>query len=177
MKPQGSGASGIVPYQAFHASDGWINIGGANQSNWERLADVLGHPEWRDDPRFRSNSDRMANLPALVALMNGVIGTRDKAHWIAAFDAAGVPVGPVNTVGEALADPQTLARGMVVETVHPQAGPTRSLGCPVHFSATPTSVTRPAPMLGEHTREVLSAAGYSASEIDAFVAEGVVAAP
>ena len=174
--PTGSAHILTAPYQAFRASDGWINVGGANQANWERIADVLGHPQWRDDPRFRSNSDRMANLPALVALMNDVIGTRDKAHWIAAFDAAGVPVGPVNTVGEALADPQTLARGMVVETVHPEAGPTRSLGCPLHFSATPTSVTRPAPMLGEHTREVLSAAGYSASEIDAFVAEGVVAA-
>jgi len=66
---------------------------------------------------------------------------------------------------------------MVVETVHPEAGPTRSLGCPVHFSATPTSVTRPAPLLGEHTREVLRDAGYAAAEIDAFVAEGVVAAP
>jgi crotonobetainyl-CoA:carnitine CoA-transferase CaiB-like acyl-CoA transferase len=175
--PTGSAHILTAPYQAFRARDGWINVGGANQANWERIADVLGHPGWRDDPRFRTNSDRMANLPALVKLMNDVIATRDKAQWIAAFDAAGVPVGPVNTVGEALADPQTLARGMVVETVHPQAGPTRSLGCPVHFSATPTSVARPAPMLGEHTREVLAAAGYSASEIDAFVAEGVVATP
>jgi crotonobetainyl-CoA:carnitine CoA-transferase CaiB-like acyl-CoA transferase len=175
--PTGSAHILTAPYQAFRARDGWINVGGANQANWERIADVLGHPGWRDDPRFRTNSDRMANLPALVKLMNDVIATRDKAQWIAAFDAAGVPVGPVNTVGEALADPQTLARGMVVETMHPEAGATRSLGCPVHFSATPTSVTRPAPLLGEHTREVLAAAGYSASEIDAFVAEGVVATP
>jgi len=174
--PTGSAHILTAPYQAFRARDGWINVGGANQANWERIADVLGHPQWREDPRFRTNSDRMANLPALVALMNEVIAAQDKAHWIAAFDAAGVPVGPVNTIAEALADPQTLARGMVVETMHPQAGATRSLGCPVHFSATPTSVTRPAPLLGEHTREVLAAAGYSTSEIDVFVAEGVVAA-
>jgi len=174
--PTGSAHILTAPYQAFRARDGWINVGGANQANWERIADVLGHPQWREDPRFRTNSDRMANLPALVALMNEVIAAQDKAHWIAAFDAAGVPVGPVNTIAEALADPQTLARGMVVETMHPQAGATRSLGCPVHFSATPTSVTRPAPLLGEHTREVLAAAGYSTPEIDAFVAEGVVAA-
>ncbi|MEO8486884.1 MAG: CoA transferase [Betaproteobacteria bacterium] len=176
--PGATGSAHVLtaPYQAFRARDGWINVGGANQANWERIADVLGHPEWRDDPRFRTNSDRMANLPALVALMNDVIAKRDKAHWIAAFDAAGVPVGPVNTIGEALADPQTLARGMVVETLHPMAGPTRSLGCPLHFSATPTSVTRPAPLLGEHTREVLAAAGYSAAEIDGFAAEGVVVA-
>jgi crotonobetainyl-CoA:carnitine CoA-transferase CaiB-like acyl-CoA transferase len=174
--PTGSAHILTAPYQAFRARDGWINIGGANQANWERIADVLGHPQWRDDPRFRTNSDRMANLPALAALMNDVVATHGKAHWIAAFDAAGVPVGPVNTISEALADPQTLARGMVVETMHPEAGATRSLGCPVHFSATPTSVTRPAPLLGEHTREVLAAAGYAASEIDAFVADGVVAA-
>ena len=173
--PTGSAHILTAPYQAFRARDGWINVGGANQANWERIADVLGHPEWRDDARFRTNSDRMRNLPALVALMNAVIATRTKAEWIAAFDAAGVPVGPVNTVGEALADPQTLARGMIVETAHPEAGPTRSLGCPVHFSATPTAVTRPAPLLGEHTREVLSGAGYAAHEIDALVADGVVA--
>jgi crotonobetainyl-CoA:carnitine CoA-transferase CaiB-like acyl-CoA transferase len=175
--PTGSAHILTAPYQAFRAKDGWINIGGANQANWERIADVLGHPEWRDDARFASNSDRMANLPALVALMNDVLATRTKAEWLAAFDAAGVPVGPVNTMIEALADPQTIARGMVVELEHPQAGPTKALGCPVHFSATPTSITRPAPMLGEHTREVLADAGYASSEIEAFLAEGVVAAP
>jgi crotonobetainyl-CoA:carnitine CoA-transferase CaiB-like acyl-CoA transferase len=174
--PTGSAHILTAPYQAFRAKDGWINLGGANQANWERIAQVLGHPEWRDDARFRTNSDRMANLPALVGAMNAVLATRTKAEWIEAFDAAGVPVGPVNSIGEALADPQTLARGMVVDLVHPEAGATKALGCPVHFSATPTSVERPAPMLGEHTREVLAQAGYSGDEIDAFVAEGVVEA-
>jgi len=174
--PTGSAHILTAPYQAFRAQDGWINVGGANQSNWERIAEVLGHPEWRDDARFRTNSDRMANLDALVALMDRVLATGTRAHWIAAFDAAGVPVGPVNTMNEALADPQALARGMIVDLVHPQAGATKALGCPVHFSATPTAVTRPAPMLGEHTREVLAQAGYSDADIEAFVAEGVVAA-
>ncbi|HVJ74664.1 MAG TPA: CoA transferase [Casimicrobiaceae bacterium] len=174
--PTGSAHILTAPYQAFRTQDGWINVGGANQSNWERIAEVLGHPEWRDDARFRTNSDRMANLDALVALMDRVLATGTRAHWIAAFDAAGVPVGPVNTMNEALADPQALARGMIVDLVHPQAGATKALGCPVHFSATPTAVTRPAPMLGEHTREVLAQAGYSDADIEAFVAEGVVAA-
>ena len=175
--PTGSAHILTAPYQAFRAKDGWINIGGANQANWERIAEGLGHPEWRDDARFRTNSDRMANLPALTALMNAALATRTKAEWIDTFDAAGVPVGPVNSIGEALSHPQALARGMVVDLVHPQAGATKALGCPVHFSATPTSVTRPAPMLGEHTRAVLAEAGYSDAEIDAFVAEGVVEAP
>ncbi len=172
--PSGSAHLLTAPYQAFRASDGWINIGGANQANWERIADVLGHPEWRDDARFATNSARMANLAALTTRMDTVLATRTCAEWIARFDEAGVPVGPVNSIGEALAHPQTLARGMVVDLVHPQAGPTKALGCPIHFSETPTAITRPAPVLGEHTREVLREHGYADADIDAFVAAGVV---
>ena len=90
--------------------------------------------------------------------------------------AAGVPVGPVHSLGEALAHPQTLARGMVVDLVHPQAGATKAIGCPLHFSATPTQITRPAPLLGEHTREVLAEYGYDDAAIDALIADGVVEA-
>jgi len=172
--PTGSAHLLTAPYQAFHASDGWINIGGANQSNWERIAEVLGHPEWRHDARFATNTARLAHLPALVDAMNDVLSTRTKAEWIATFDAAGVPVGPVHSIGEALAHPQTLARGMVVDLVHSEAGPTKALGCPVHFSATPTSITRAAPALGEHTREVLREHGYTDGEIDALASVGVV---
>ncbi|HVN36239.1 MAG TPA: CoA transferase [Casimicrobiaceae bacterium] len=172
--PSGSAHLLTAPYQAFRASDGWINIGGANQANWERIAEVLGHPEWREDPRFATNSARMANLDDLVARMNTVLATRTNGEWIAAFDAAGVPVGPVHTVDDALAHPQTLARGMVVDLVHPQAGGTKALGCPIHFSKTHTRITRAAPLLGEHTREVLREAGYEDAEIDAFAAAGDV---
>jgi len=174
--PTGSAHLLTAPYQAFHASDGWINIGGANQANWERIAEVLGHPEWCGDPRFATNSARMENLAALTALMDAVLGTRTKEEWILAFDAAGVPVGPVHSLGEALTHPQTLSRAMVVDLVHPEAGATRALGCPLHFSATPARVDRPAPLLGEHTREVLRECGYSAAEVESFIAEGVVAA-
>jgi len=174
--PTGSAHVLTAPYQAFRASDGWINIGGANQANWERIADVLGHPEWRDDPRFATNTARMTNLAALVEAMNAVLSTRTKTDWIARFDAAGVPVGPVHSIGEAVSHPQTLARGMVVELTHPEAGPTRALGCPVHFSETPTAVTRPAPVLGEHTREVLAEHGFGEAEIAALIAERVVEA-
>ena len=172
--PTGSAHILTAPYQAFEASDGWINIGGANQANWERIADVMGHPQWREDPRFKTNSDRMAHLEELVEMMNAVLRTRTRDEWQAAFDNAGVPAGPVHTVGEALSHPQTLARGMVVELEHPQAGPTRALGCPIHFSATPAHISRPAPMLGQHTRELLHQHGYSHAEIDALIAQGVV---
>ena len=172
--PTGSAHLLTAPYQAFRTRDGWINIGGANQANWERIAEVLGRPEWRDDARFATNSARVTNRSALTDAMNAVLATRSKAEWIAAFDAAGVPVGPVHTIGEALEHPQTLARGMVAEVVHPLAGPMKTLGCPIHFSRTPTRITRPAPMLGEHTRELLREYGYDDAAIDALVADGVV---
>jgi len=172
--PTGSAHVLTAPYQAFRASDGWINVGGANQANWERIAEVLGHPEWCGDSRFATNSARMQNLDALVELMNRVLVKRSKSEWLAAFDAAGVPAGPVHDIGEALTHPQTLARGMVVDLVHPEAGPTRALGCPLHLSATAARVDRPAPLLGEHTREVLRECGYTDAEIDAFAAEHVV---
>jgi len=172
--PTGSAHILTAPYQAFRARDGWINIGGANQANWERIADVLGHPEWRSDARFATNAKRMENTVELTTLMNAVIVTRSKAEWVEAFDTAGVPVGPVHTIGEALSHPQTLARRMVVDLDHPRAGPTKAIGCPLHFSKTPTAVKRAAPLLGEHTREVLREVGYRDAEIDRFVADGVV---
>ena len=176
-EPTGSAHILTAPYQAFEASDGWINIGGANQTNWERICDVLDHPEWRSDPRFVTNSDRMAHLAVLVDLMNAVVRTRTRADWQAAFDAAGVPAGPVHTIGEALSHPQTLARGMVVEVEHPQAGATRAIGCPIHFSASPDRNSTPAPLLGQHTREVLREFNLPEAEIDALVDEGVVSEP
>jgi crotonobetainyl-CoA:carnitine CoA-transferase CaiB-like acyl-CoA transferase len=175
--PTGSAHLLAAPYQAFRASDGWINIGGANQGNWERIAIALGHPEWRDDPRFATNTARIENRAALVAAMNDIVVTRSKAEWIAVLDQAGVPVGPVHTIGEALTHPQTLAREMVVDLVHPQAGPTKALGCPIHFSKTPTRIDRPAPMLGEHSRELLREYGYSDPQIDGFLAAGVIEEP
>jgi crotonobetainyl-CoA:carnitine CoA-transferase CaiB-like acyl-CoA transferase len=175
--PSGSAHLLTAPYQAFATRDGWINIGGANQANWERIADVLGHPEWRADPRFATNAARMQHLDELVAAMTSVLVTRTRDEWIAAFDAVGVPAGSVHSIGEALSHPQTLARGMVVDVAHAEAGAIKALGCPIHFSATPTAVTRAAPLLGEHTREVLRESGYGDAEIDAFIAEGVVAAP
>jgi crotonobetainyl-CoA:carnitine CoA-transferase CaiB-like acyl-CoA transferase len=174
--PTGSAHVLTAPYQAFRTRDGWINIGGANQANWERIADVLGKREWCVDPRFATNSARVAHREELAALMEQVLQTRSSADWLALLDTAGVPAGPVHDMGAALSHAQTRARGMVVELEHPEAGATRALGCPLHFSATPTRIDRPAPRLGEHTREVLRECGYGDADIDALAAAGVVQA-
>ena len=172
--PTGSAHILTAPYQAFPTADGWINIGGANQSNWERIVKVIARPELAADPRFLTNTDRMKNLGALTPLLAEELKARSSAHWIGEFEAAGVPVGPVNKIGDMLADPQIAAREMVVEVDHPRAGRVKTLGTPIKFSGTPGAITRAAPLLGEHTREILTTLGYSKSEIDILEQDGAV---
>jgi crotonobetainyl-CoA:carnitine CoA-transferase CaiB-like acyl-CoA transferase len=174
--PTGSAHILSAPYQAFRAADGWLTIGGANQGNWERMVRVLGAPEWLADARFASNTERMKNLDALVPLMNERIKNRKLSELIKALEAEGVPCGPINSIADMAADPQTLARQMVVELEHPRAGRTRALGLPVKLSRTPGKVSRPAPLLGQHTREVLAEFGFSRAEIDDLVAAGAAVA-
>jgi len=173
--PSGSAHILSAPYQAFRAKDGWLTIGGANQSNWERLVRVLGAPQWLDDPRFKSNAERMAHLPALAEAVNARLKEKTVGEWIALLEAEGVPCGPINSIAQMAADPQTAARQMVVELEHPKAGKTRALGLPIKFSATPGRVARSAPTYGEHTREVLGEFGFSAAEIEALIASGAAA--
>jgi crotonobetainyl-CoA:carnitine CoA-transferase CaiB-like acyl-CoA transferase len=172
--PTGSAHILTAPYQAFPTADGYINVGGANQANWERIVKVIGRPELNDDPRFRTNGDRMRNLAALTPLIAERLKSRTSADWIRDFEAAGVPVGPVNRIGDMLADPQVAAREMVVEVDHPRAGRTKALGHPIKFSGTPGHIERPAPLLGEHTREVLGDLGYDREAIDRLHRENAV---
>ncbi|MGB8434044.1 MAG: CoA transferase [Burkholderiales bacterium] len=170
--PTGSAHVLSAPYQAFPTRDGWVTIGGANPANWVRLARMMELPELVDDARFKTNTDRMHNRAALFEILARKTRARTTQDLVAALDAAGIPAGPVNTIGEMLADPHVLAREMVVETVHPVAGPTKALGLPIKFTGTPGGVRRPAPRLGEHTREVLHEAGFADVEIDALARSG-----
>lgn len=152
----GQGHRGAAPYQVFRTRDGWVTIGSATQPLWERLCRLLGREDLLQDPRFADNAGRVANRAALVAGLEAALAARTTDDWVAALDAAGIPVGPVRTYDEVLTGPQVAARRMVETVEHPSAGETRILGIPVKLSDTPGSVRRPAPRLGEHTAEVLA---------------------
>jgi crotonobetainyl-CoA:carnitine CoA-transferase CaiB-like acyl-CoA transferase len=172
--PLGSAHVLAAPYQAFPTLDGWINIGGANQANWERVARLVGAPELIVDARFIDNAARMAHREELARLLGERLRLRTTREWLDGLDAAGVPAGPIQTIAGMTADPQTLAREMVVELDHPVAGRTRALGVPVKFASTPAGVRRPAPTFGQHTREVLREHGFEDAEIEALATEGAI---
>jgi crotonobetainyl-CoA:carnitine CoA-transferase CaiB-like acyl-CoA transferase len=173
-KAMGSAHPLNAPYQAFETSDKWIVVGGANQKNWLRTLDVLGTPELARDPRFATGGDRMAHLKELETLLSARFRTQPAQHWLDALEEAGVPCGPVNNMLQALADPQTIAREMVVEVEHSSLGKVKTLGLPIKFSATPGGVRSGAPLYGEHSDAILSAHGFDATEIAALRNEGAV---
>jgi crotonobetainyl-CoA:carnitine CoA-transferase CaiB-like acyl-CoA transferase len=155
----------VAPYQTFTCSDGEIAVGGANDSNWVRITEVLGHPEWRDDPRFATARARLQNREALTEVLNATLGDRTRAHWEAALSAAGVPVGPVQSVGEALSHPQARAMDIVVDAATADGGQRPMIGLPIHFGGRNAPAVTAAPRLGEHTTQVLREFGFSAAEV------------
>lgn len=172
--PMGSAHPLNGPYQAFETLDGWITIGAANQRNWERLLDAMGAPEIAADPRFVTNSDRMAHLKELEAVLTPVFKTRAKADWLDRLEKAGVPAGPVMDVCEMFDDPHAQARDMIPTVEHAKLGPVRTLGLPIKLSETPGKVATGAPVFGQHTASVLGEYGFSEDDIAALAAEGAI---
>ncbi len=164
-QPVGSAHRMSAPYQAIRCADGYITLAAANDRLFVRLCELLGHPEWARDADYVNDTLRVRNRAALAGLIESVTMERPRSHWIAVFETAGLPCGPINTYEQVFADPHIQARGMVVETDHPTLGRIRTLGSALKMSETPPSVGRRAPLLGEHTREVLSEAGFDESEI------------
>ncbi len=163
-----------APYGTFRCADGYINIAIANEQMWRRLAEEVGHPEWVDDPRFRTNADRVANRAAINAALEEALRTDTVARWVERLSRAGVACGPIWTVGQALESEPVHYLGIVQTVEHALAGQIRLVGPAVELSRTPPVIRRAPPLLAQHTGEVLAELGYDEAAIAALAERGAV---
>jgi crotonobetainyl-CoA:carnitine CoA-transferase CaiB-like acyl-CoA transferase len=171
----GSASPMFAPYQAFNAGDGYITVAGAgNESLWQRACQAMGRADLIDDPRFRTNADRVQHQDELVAIIETTLATRPRGHWQQAFEAAGVPAGPINGLADLFADPHLRERGAVLTIHHPSAGELPAVSAPVRMDGSTAYSNQPPPRLGEHTEDALRDAGLSAAEIAALREQGVL---
>lgn len=175
-EPMGSAHPLNAPYQSIATKDGWINIGCANQKNWLCMLEVINAPHLAEDLRFATNQDRMANRLELVSVLEAIFLSRSTDEWVSLLNDSGIPAGPLLDILDMHKDPQAAAREMIVEVEHPVAGKVKTLGAPVKFHGSPGGVRQAAPVMGQHSREVLREAGYSDDAIQALIDAGVLGA-
>jgi CoA:oxalate CoA-transferase len=155
-KPIGTAHEYMVPWQAFETSDGYIVIATREESFWCRLCEVIGEPGLARDPQFATNALRVENRALLLPRLEEIIRRRTVDEWLKDFRAVRVPAAAVNNLDRAFAEPPVAERGMIVEYEHPEAGRVRVPGNPIRMSGIPANAAAPAPLLGEHTDDVLS---------------------
>jgi CoA:oxalate CoA-transferase len=173
-KPAGNRHSSITPFEPFETSDGEIMIAAGNDALFVKLCEVFGTEEWANDERFKTNPLRTKHVEELVPLITAVTRTKTTKEWQDLLDKAGVPNGPINTIDKVMEDPQILARDMIVEVDHPVAGHLKMAGVPIKMSETQGTVRTHAPLLGQHTEEILKELlGMSTEEIDALKKENI----
>jgi crotonobetainyl-CoA:carnitine CoA-transferase CaiB-like acyl-CoA transferase len=180
----GNAHQNIVPYQVFEvmAADGappeqrdHLILAVGNDGQFAKFCAVAGHPEWAQNPRYAQNADRVRHRAELVPLLEAVMKTRNKATWLAALEAAKVPCGAINTLGEVFADPQIQERGMVTTWKHPIQPGLKLVSSPIKMSQTPVRQDLPPPLLGQHTEEVLSEVlGWSPAQQASLRSKGVI---
>jgi formyl-CoA transferase len=171
---RGNDHPSVAPYQTLHAKDGWMNLAIANDSLWRRYCDAIERPDLRDDPRFARAPDRVKHREALMPVIVELTGTRTVQEWLDLLGAAGVPCGRIRTVAEVCTNPQLVERGKLVDRPHPTAETVRMIGMPIELSDPPGRIESAPPLLGQHTDEVLSEAGYSEAEVRMFRDDGIV---
>lgn len=171
----GNAHPNIAPYEVFTARDGWFMMGAANERQWQTLCEIINRPDLKDDSRFASNPQRVANRGALTEELNHVFSQRNVQEWLDELTRAGLPCAPINTLPQVFAHPQTQARQMVLETEHPTAGTIRLTGFPYKLSQTPPTIHRPPPLLGQHTEEVLTELlHYPPEEVASLRSKGAI---
>ncbi len=165
----------IAPYEPLQAGDGrWFILGVGSDNTWRKFCEIAGLGNLADDARFATNADRVRNYDALMPHVRVALQQRSADEWLELLRNADVPVGKINTVAEALADPHLLERHFIVELQHPTLGTVKSLATPVHMSETPLRYDRHPPLLGEHTEAILGELGYSAAEIGTMREMGII---
>ena len=174
--PLGSAHRVSAPYQALRTSDGYINIGAATQPTWEQFCRAIQQEALIEDPRFKIPGDRKSREGELAALLEETLTQKTTNEWLELLESAGVIAGPIYNMEQVYQDPQTQAREMRVELEDPELGTLHNIGIPVKLSATPGSIRRRAPALGEHSVEVLRESGFSQDEVKALLESGVVKA-
>jgi crotonobetainyl-CoA:carnitine CoA-transferase CaiB-like acyl-CoA transferase len=151
----GNAHPSIVPYQVFRTADGAVIVACGNDNLFGKFCAVAGCSELAADARFAKNAERVKNRAVLVPTLDAIMAKRTTSEWVAALEGAGVPCGPINSVAQALAEPQALARGMTMRLPHPLAGEVPLMASPMRFSATPIEHEAAPPVLGQHTDEIL----------------------
>ena len=175
--PLGSAHQTAAPYQAIHAADGYFTLGATTPRNWRALCEVLDHPEWANDERFKDNPSRHARRDVLIPMIEEVTSRKARAFWVSQLQRAGVPCAEIQTYDQVFNDPQLRARAFFWKGRHSRLGDVDQIGSPIHFSETNVRRGWAGPVLGEHTSEVLQALGKSATEISELRAKGVVGGP
>ncbi len=170
----GSGLDSMCPYQAFEALDGPIMIGVGNDNLWRKFCPVAGLEEYVDDPRFRTNPDRVSHRAATVSLVQAAVAKQPVAYWYERLSAVGVPCSPINGFRELVDHPHTQGSDVIVKYEHPAAGPIQSVGAPYQFNEEPRTAGTPPPLLAQHTDEVLAQMGIADAEIERLRSLGIV---
>ncbi|MBP1931397.1 CaiB/BaiF CoA transferase family protein [Ammoniphilus resinae] len=172
-QPTGSGHRISTPYQAFKASDGYFTVGADAPHHWPKFCEIIRLPNLPYDERFIDGTVRLKNLSELILLVEEQTKNQTRSYWMEKFEDAGIPAGPIQTYAESLCDEHTLSRKMVTNLEHPIAGSIKALGIPVKLSETPGEIKSPAPLLGEHTEEILQEIGFENEEIKRMRQNGI----
>ena len=163
-----------APYQAFKTKDTWVIVGAANQNTWLKLVKGIGAPQLAEDVRFSEPVKRMENLEYLVEVLNNIFSKKSTSYWLEVLEKSGVPAGPVYDIAEMVKDPHTKARGMIKKVAAERGGEHAVIGHPVKYSAAHTNINRGAPLIGQHSEEILAEFGFTKKEVEELIKNNAV---